>query len=226
MGLKQPESLSRADFDQAVVRLRANVSEIAKASGIPRVYLSEFRNGDRMLRPEHLAKLRDFFESKGIEFDDADPVPELPSAPHPRLAAVSGVRCYFPIADTVSDEVVAGAMDAMEENDARLVTLLKQQVARNDGLFGSGDFTDDTKAALQETFALLAENYIVFRMLRGWRAFDVKPSSEGARTLRDVLLETFRQRLEGAGLIEPSQGPPAAPDVDPAPDPDKEEVSA
>lgn len=56
MALKETESLSRADFDAAVVRLRLNVSEIAKEVGIPRTYLSEFRNGDRKLRPENLAR--------------------------------------------------------------------------------------------------------------------------------------------------------------------------
>lgn len=228
MGLKHPAVLSRADFDEAVVKLRANVSEIAKETGIPRTYLSEFRNGDRMLRPEHLAKLRDYFEGKGLEFADADPVPdrESPSAPHPRLKAVEGVRCYFPIADTVSDDVIARAMDAMEENDARLVTLLKQQVARDDGLLGSGDFTDETKAALQELFSLLAENYVVFRMLRGWRAFGVKPASEDPATLRDVLFDTFRPRLVDAGLIAATPATPATPEDDPNPDSDDEEVAA
>jgi len=52
MPVTQTEVLSRADFDEAVVKLRANVSEIAKETGIPRTYLSEFRHGDRKLRPE------------------------------------------------------------------------------------------------------------------------------------------------------------------------------
>lgn len=68
MAIKQTETLSRADFDEAMVRQRLNVSEVARDTGIPRTYLSEFRNGDRKLRPEMLAKLRDYFESKGVEF--------------------------------------------------------------------------------------------------------------------------------------------------------------
>src|SRR5262245_22133867 len=117
MPIKQSEVLSRADFDEAVVRLRLNISEISKATGIPRTYLSEFRNGDRRLRPEHLGKLRDFFEERGVKFDstpDPDAAPKLSSllageapdreaeaaqSPHPRLRAVERVRCYFPVAD-------------------------------------------------------------------------------------------------------------------------------
>ena len=70
MAIKQPKILSRQDFDQAIIRLRLSVSEVAKETNVPRAYLTEFRNGDRQLRPEHLAKLRDYFESKGVEFED------------------------------------------------------------------------------------------------------------------------------------------------------------
>ena len=209
MAIKQSETLSRADFDEAVVRLRLNVSDVAKEAGIPRTYLSEFRHGDRKLRPEHLAKLRDYFESKGIEF--SDPVaPELPtapdpaappSAPHPRLTPVSGVRYFFALDDGVPDDVVAKCMDMMEEVDARLVALLQVKAERDESLFSDGEFTEDFKAALQEAFGLLACNYLTFRMLRGWRAFGLNPASENPENLRDVLFDTFRAPLTEVGLI-------------------------
>jgi hypothetical protein len=209
MPIKQTEVLPRADFDEAVLRLRLNVSAIAKDTGIPRTYLSEFRNGDRKLRPEHQAKLRDYFEGKGIEFDDGGGGDDAPPSPHPRLRAVESVRCFFPVADTVPDEVVTRTMDIMEDNDARLATLLKQVAERDDGIFGDGDFKEETKAALQEAGTILAENYVLFRMLRGWPAFGVKPAGESPETLRDVLRTAFRPRLEEAGLIQPE---PAAND--------------
>lgn len=211
MAIKQSEILSRADFDEAVVRLRLNVSEIAKATGIPRTYLSEFRNGDRKLRPELQAKLRDYFEEKGIEFDPPgteDDSPEQPAAPHPRLQAVARVRCYFPVADTVPDDVVARVMDAMEDNDARLAVLLKQETEREDGLYSDDEFTDETVKALQEAGSLLAENYVLFRMLRGWPAFSVKAGGD-VQNIRDVLIAAYQKRLEETGLVEP---PPAAND--------------
>src|SRR5882672_6584719 len=105
MAIKKTEVLSRADFDEAVVKLRLNVSEVAKETGVPRTYLSEFRNGDRKLRPEHQAKLRDYFEDKGIEFDDDDTDDDgddASASPHPRVKTTSAPRCYFPIADSVS----------------------------------------------------------------------------------------------------------------------------
>lgn len=223
MPVKQPEILSRADFDEAVVKLRLNVSEIAKETGIPRTYLSEFRNGDRRLRPEHLGKLRDYFEAKGIEFEDDPDAPPAtapkaprsalvdtpPKAPHPALAAATVTRCFFPIADDLDADVIERAIDAMDENDARIAALLNQPAEREEAflMFGEGDYTKNTKAALQEIEKLSAENYLLFRMLCGWRALRVTPTEQGKETLRDVVITGHRPRLVEAGLILPEAAP-------------------
>ena len=194
MAIKDTEYLSREDFNQAVVRLRLNITEISKELGIPRTYLSEFRNGDRQLRPEMLGKLRDFFESKGIEFSD---MPETPS------------QAPFSISKSIPAETIRNALDMMEENDARLVALMKSKIERVDGFLGlgEGELTDETKEALQETFALLAGNYLVFRMLRGWPALKLSPTSEDPETVRDMILTTFNQLLIDSGLItSPDEG--------------------
>lgn len=213
MAIKKTEILSLADFNHAVVKLRLNVTEVAKELGIPRTYLSEFRNGDRVLRPEHLAKIRDYFETKGIEFTDeveaATPAAQSPSvASHsPRLDAALKVEHFFPLSNNIPDEVIGNAMDIMEENDARLAVLLKTKAEHETGFFGDGDLTEETQAALQETFALLAGNYVIFRMLRGWRAFNQPPADENSKNVRDMLLETFKQPLIDAGLIEANTQP-------------------
>lgn len=217
MPIKHPEVLSRADFDQAVVHLRINVSEVAKATNIPRTYLSEFRNGDRKLRPEHQAKLRDFFEGKGVEFEsdaagDDGQDDDRAQSPDPRLRAVKSTRCFFPVADTVPDDVVQGAMDMMDEDEVRLAVLLKEAVARDDGWLGDGSLLKQTQGAMQEAGSLLAEIAVLFLMLRGFRALGVKAAGESPETLRDVLIAAYRPRLEAAGLLElePEPGPEAA----------------
>jgi hypothetical protein len=204
MAIKKQGTITRQDFEDAIASLRVSVAEIAKDTDIPRAYLSDLRNHGTTLRRDYAEKLRAHFEGKGIQFEDDAPtaIDDNPASPHPRLEAVMKPRIHFPIADTVSDETVRSAMDLMEENDARLVTLLKQTAERDDGFLGNGNFVKETEAALQETFALLAENYIVFRMLRGWRAFGVKPATEEPQTLRHVLHSTFGKKLSGAGLIE------------------------
>lgn len=208
MAIKQATTLTKEDFEEAIVTLRLSVSEVSRESGIPRHIVSHFRNYGDGLKPEQTAKLRDYFESKGVEFDDEASEPDASetktasiSSPSPRLDADIKVEYSFPLSSNIPDETINNAMDIMDENDARLVVLFKTKIERDTGIFSDGDLTEETAAALQETFALLANNYLIFRMLRGWRALNQPPADENFKTVRDMLMETFKQPLIDAGLI-------------------------
>jgi hypothetical protein len=71
MAIKQHPVLTKEDFEQAIVTQRLSVSEVSRESGIPRHVVSHFRNYGDGLKPEQAAKLRDYFESLGVEFTDA-----------------------------------------------------------------------------------------------------------------------------------------------------------
>jgi transcriptional regulator with XRE-family HTH domain len=194
-------------------------ADVAEATGLKRQYLSEFESDTaQRFTSSQLRKLRTFYEAKLIEARDAGERIDLgfgeenPASgstpqgitPHPRLVAVQSVRFCFPLSDNVPDDVVAKAMDQIEEGDARLLALFKEQIKREDGFFSDGLFTDDFTALLQEAFSILASNYVLSRMLRGWSAFGVKPVTEDPQTLRDVLAETFKPILVDAGLVSQS----------------------
>lgn len=204
MAIKPQHTLTKEDFEAALVTLRLSVSEVARETEIPRHVVSHFRNYGDGMKPEQLAKLRDWLESQGIEFAEEEQQPAAtPSVTslNPHLGVGLKVEHYFPISNNIPDEVVRNAMYLMEENDARLVMLLQTKLERNEGFFGDGDLTDEARETLQETFALLAGNYITFRMLRGWPALNVKASTEKPETVRDMILQTFMQPLIEAGLI-------------------------
>lgn len=215
MAIKQATTLTKEDFEEAIVILRLSVSEVSRETGIPRHIVSHFRNYGDGMKPEQLARLRDYFEAQGVEFDETEE-----SATHkahatgvdslsPQLNVSLKVEHYFPISNTIADDVVRDAMSMMEENDARLAVLLKTKAEYEQGFFGDGELTEETQAALQETFALLANNYLIFRMLRGWRALNQPPADENFKTVRDMLMETFKQPLIEAGLIEADVEPVA-----------------
>jgi len=220
MAIKKQTALTKGDFEAALVTLRLSVSEVSRESGIPRHIVSHFRNYGDGLKPEQAAKLQDFFESKGLEFTDDEEDEELSqtaqshsvASPSPRLDASLKVEYFFPLSNNIPDDVICNAMDIMEENDARLAVLLKGKAEHDEGFFSDGALTEETQAALQETFALLAGNYVIFRMLRGWRAFNQPPADENSKTVRDMLLETFKQPLIDAGLIDADMEP--EPEVD------------
>lgn len=211
MAIKQTTTLTKEDFEQAIVILRLSVSEVSRESGIPRHVVSHFRNYGDGMKPEQLAKLRDYFVAQGVEFDETEAAaaPEAHAASvdslSPQLSVGLKVEHYFPISNAIADDVVRDAMSMMEENDARLAVLLKTKAETDDGILGLGiggeELTEETAAALQETFALLANNYLIFRMLRGWRALNQPPADESFKTVRDILMETFKQPLIEAGLI-------------------------
>ncbi len=235
MAIKNQPVLTKEDFEAALIALRLSVSEVARDSGIPRHQVSHFRGYGDGLKPEQSAKLRDYFESKGVEFTDEDDATSQPAAtvqgtqpaavasPSPRLDAALKVEYSFPISNTIPDDVIGNTMDIMEEADARLVALFKTKIERDEGFFGDGDLTDETKAALQEAFALMAGNYLAFRMLRGWRAFNVKPATETPETVRDMVFETFKQTLIESGLIDPDGT--ATAETEPATETEHEEVT-
>jgi transcriptional regulator with XRE-family HTH domain len=202
MPIKQPEVLSRADFDEAVVKLRLNVSEIAKETGIPRTYLSEYRNGDRKLRPEHQGKLRDYFESKGVEFSDEPANRDHPEvdAPVPHEGLAVGTVCYFPIRGDLTPTRVREVMSEIERNDTRARELLSNKVKRKTTfLLNEPDgFEKVTEEEIRELFALFSANYVWFRYLTGVN--NPLASRPEKNTLQEVLLETLQESVSRAGL--------------------------
>lgn len=204
MGVKH--KISPENFQEALDYLGTSISDIAKQTGIPRAYLSDLKNRNVPLRREHADILAGYFETEGVPFSDeavppANLHPSSITSLHPQLGVGFKQEHYFPISNTVPDDVVRNAMNIMDENDARLVVLLKTKIERDEGILKDGDLTDETKAALQETFALLAGNYITFRMLRGWSALKLKPATDKPETVHDMVLQTFMQQFVDAGLI-------------------------
>lgn len=203
MAIKQSEILSRADFDEAVVRLRLNVSDIAKSTGIPRTYLSEFRNDERKLRPEHQAKLRDFFQSKGVEFDvgnGASARTDGRESPHPSLAV--GTVCYFPVRADLTVERVRAVLAEIERNDKTIRELLTRPTLRTAAtiLGGSEKFSEETDEDLRTLFAHLGVNYLFVRYLTGIKN-EIEQQAAG-NTLQAVVVDILRESIERAGLVE------------------------
>lgn len=207
MAIKKQSILTKEDFEAAIVELRLSVSEVSRESGLPRHIISHFRNYGDGLKPEQTAKLRDYFESKGVEFTaEEDPAPAIrsatTSAPQ-RLDVMQAVRYLIRVGDNISDEVLENAQCLLEDNDNKIGELLRIKAEHEDGIFGPGEFTDQTIEVLQEAFTLMAANYIFLRMVSGWRALNVKPTTEAPETVRDVVFSTFKQSLIDAGLIGP-----------------------
>ena len=214
MSIKQKPILTKEDFEQALITLRLSVSEVSRETGIPRHIVSHFRGYGDGMKPEQIAKIRDFFESQGIEFEhepdtteSATPGTESQSTTganpiHP-LIAMQLTRYVFPVNSNIRPKVLANALEMIEKADAHIADLMMQEAKRNDGFLGDGDLAEETKDTLQDVFSLMASSYLIVRMLRGWGAFGVPPVGDDTpETLRDIVFDTFKPRLVDAGLIE------------------------
>jgi len=201
MAIKKTEILSRADFGEAVVTLRLNVSEIAKETGIPRTYLSEFRNGDRKLRPEHQAKLRDYFEAHGVVFEDSkEPDTENGAAPAAPIGKVHGGALPFPapafhcpVAADLKPEHVKAISARLEAVTRRIAELLPKPLAYDSGvLIRSDEPTEESHAEHAALVGLLAEEAILRRRLEGR---DIAPPLTPRLAEAGTLLNTHAEWL-------------------------------
>jgi transcriptional regulator with XRE-family HTH domain len=198
MAITRKNRLTPQDIEEVVTAYGFTLAQVARESGVDRIALSKFRNHGQALKLEDSRALLEWMQKNEI-WEDADE----PAAS--RFAGLKEVRFVFPVAGDVPDDVVTKVEELIEQGDARVATLFRSIVERNDGFLGDGHFTEDFSAKLQEAFAILASHYVLLRKLRGWPAFGVKPDAEDPETLRDVLFNTFNQVMVDAGLIAAPQ---------------------
>lgn len=184
---------------------------VAESTGLNRQYISEFESGyTNRLTNAHLRKLRSFYEAKIEEARDAGEEIEVEFGAVTKAArsvakveAFTAKRCVFPVADDVSDEVLASTFGAIANNDKRLADLLCTVAARDDGIFGDGELTPDTISALRESFSLLAANYLLIRTVGGWPEIGLSAAnvSLSADTVLASIIAEASPAFELAGLI-------------------------
>lgn len=176
--------LSRQDFEDAVAAVNMTLAEIAKQTGVNRQYLSEFKCGDRNLRAETLQKLRDFFESKGVEFVDAMEL-EVDD---------DYVDDDAPIATlTVTDrKAVLRELDSVvQKNNFQLATAIEYHFAFPD------DLTGKSARVQNELDQGLAAEAILRRKLAG--TFKARNAKAKATTHADLVAQKYLHCLPVAG---------------------------
>ena len=207
MAIKVQATLSKEDFNAALVTLRSNVSEVSRDTGIARHLLSHFRNYGDGLKPEQIAKLRDYLEDKDIALEEeGEPTKSTPKAepaylraPHPRVAFAA--VCHFPIRAELDPDTVRDVLNEVDRNDERIAELLAIKAKRASGVFGpTEEFSDKTQEGIRELFALLGANYVLVRYLTG--IGNPLEQTAAGDTLQAVMFGAIRESIERAGLAE------------------------
>lgn len=207
MPLKHKTVLSRDDLREALDSHQISISQVAKATGVPRTYLSEFLSIGRPLKPEQLQKIREHLEGEGVEFENSAPGGNA----LPASLAVANI-CHFPVRPERIEEARA-VLEEIERNDARIAELLDQQAIRKTDWKGDPQgFTSETEEALRELFALAGANYFLFRHLTGVNS-PLAPAAAEQETVRSAVLRILEPSLSKAGVNATPQPEPAEEDA-------------
>lgn len=218
MAIKTQPILTKEDFEAALVELRLSISEVARESGLPRHIISHFRGYGDGLKPEQAAKLRGYFESKGVEFTgEKDAAPENapastskqpPATPEDGMTrrGVIAFRHFF-IDERLTDEQIEEAAKRFEANYGQVAELLGHDLKTE---FASGDYDEDTENKLRELWGLLAGLGVLVLHMQGRFVVNVMPSEGKPKTLGDLLTSVYRDIVTGLNDSEKPDEPIAS----------------
>ncbi len=232
MPIKKTPILSKEDFEEAIVSLRLSISELARETAIPRQYLSHFRSYGDGLKPEQVAKVRDYLEAKlaenGMALEGRGDETEAEGEPTPQAAptlsdldtredmarALLCVR-HFALSPALDCDQITAALERMDTNDTTIRALLAMEAVH--GFMSEWD--SKTESRLQEVFGLLAENFLLFRHLQGRSLVPLANLTEGVdereiKTIGDLMAGLLAGSLRDMGdKLKPKAAPAEEPDT-------------
>jgi len=162
---------------------QANVIEQSELAGHK---LKNFETGRFVPDMAFLQSLREFYESKGIEFNEAETeqTSAVEQKPTHGIGIVAQVQTNrFLVDQTLSQEQVDTILDRMDGNDANIAELMDR--ALESGLLSiySGKTDTDTR----KLYELMAENYLLFRILQGRNILIPPPEKTEPKTQSDLI---------------------------------------
>jgi transcriptional regulator with XRE-family HTH domain len=190
--------------------LSLSQGDVAAATGLNRVYISDFENGGtNRLTTGQQRKLVDFFKGKQEEaqangeeidltFGTTEDASGAALAKSDALRSTSIACLHFAISPDIPKPDLLKIIRQIENNEERLEELLGKD-AKDAGLFGMGSQWDsETEADLQEAIGLMAANFVLSSLAQG-KSFVYRDTDEGegAKTVRDVMNDTFATAFTG-----------------------------
>lgn len=192
-------------------------SGLAKAAGVSTSYIKQFES--ERLRPsqdfiDHLAK---YFTSQGVKEEKLDAVYSVSGQINTATTAkpgrmtgmafvpqiqVSERQCFY-ISSDIPDAIAEELLTRWDKNEDRIAELFSARVTS--GLFTK--YSENAEALLQEVFALLAENFVIFRLLTGWQILEdadaVKADTVAACILTHYadVIDAKKKAIEQSGEV-------------------------
>lgn len=166
---------------------QANVIE---QSELPGHKLKNFETGRFVPDMAFLQRLHEFYAGRGIGFGDADAKQTSTGAqkPAPGAGIVAPMQTSrFVVDQTLPQEQVDSILDRMDSNDVRIAELMSLDL--ESGLFLS--YSEKTDTDTKELYGLMAENYLLFRILQGRNILVPVPEKAAPKTQADLVSGLF-----------------------------------
>lgn len=166
---------------------QANVIEQGE---LPGHKLKNFETGRFVPDMAFLQRLREFYESKGIDFTDIDTKQTSVDVPKPTpgVGIVAPLQTSrFVVDQTLSYEQVDQFLERMDSNDEQISELMKRTL--ESGLLSS--YSEKTDTDTKELYGLMAENYLLFRALQGRNILVLPPEKMKPKTQADLISGLF-----------------------------------
>lgn len=221
MAVKQNQPLTKEDLEQAIITHRLSVSEVSRETGIPRHIVSHFRNYGDGMKPEQLAKLRDYFESLGVEFTDEEETPAFTQQPHGQqefklpftmsddgLTQRTALVCrHFFIDERITGDQLKEAGERIEDSFHQAKELLGVELVNE---WSSDSYDEITDAKLRELWGHLARIGLVSLHLQGRILVNQNrllsdTAQTKPKTLGDLLFDTYREAVAGLSANDPAE---------------------
>lgn len=162
---------------------QANVIEQSELAGHK---LKNFETGRFVPDMAFLQSLREFYESRGIEFNEADTKPSEAEA-QKQMHGVGVVAPMpngrFVVDPTLTTEQVDSILERMDINDARIAELMT--LTLESGLLSS--YSEKTESVTKELYGLMAENYLHFRTIQGRNLLTPPPEKTTPKTQAELI---------------------------------------
>lgn len=192
--MKIPTTLPVTAEQSRAARFQLGLTQanVIEESSLPGHKLKNFETGRFVPDMPFLENLRDYYASKGIDFNEtaaaAAPTPAQEVVSPPGGAIVRPIhRQAFYVSDALSPEIVNQVLERMDQNDERIAGLLLSPA--KSGLLT--EYSDETEAAVRELFGALAENHLAFRLLQGRNIVTPPKKDKEAVTIADIVGKFF-----------------------------------
>lgn len=188
------QGVSPKQSKEARRELALSQKDVIAATGINAYKLKLFESRSFDIGPAAEKKLREFYESQGVDFAviDAHISAKVPVAASRDDGGVEMAGALKPgytmtprpgffISNDLPPTVVDKLMERMEVNDDRIGELT--EAAFKEGFLGG--ISDDTEAKTRELIGALAENHVIFRFLQGRNI--IAPTRDEPKTIAEYL---------------------------------------